>query len=144
MKYFVLALLLFLLGLLVSTFEPPRQAHHPLVRLRTADGFFMTFVQNHVNSMKLCREAVEAFVKTLATACPSCTVESEECALELAGLEKALAEGGPLPIYRVTTRELSIALIGPPDKVRARCERMASGLVTQGMKSANCVFPNPG
>jgi len=144
MKYFVLALLLFLLGLLVSTFEPQPDPSYPLVRLRTEDGFFITLVQHRVQSAKLCREAVDAFVATLGKACATCTVESEECTLELRGLDKALAEGARLPIYRVTAQELSIALIGPPEKVRARCERMASGLVTQGMKSASCVFPNPG
>jgi len=144
MKYFVLAFLLFLLGLLVSTFEPPPERYHPVARLRTADGFFMTFVQDRVEGAKLCREALDAFVETLGKSCPSCDIESQECATTLRGIDKALAERAPLPIYRVTTPQLGIALIGPPAKVRSRCERMADGLVARGMKSASCVFPNPG
>ena len=66
MKYFVLALLLFLLGLLISSFEPPQRHYHPLVRLRTADGFFMTLVEDRVLGVQPCREAVDAFIATLA------------------------------------------------------------------------------
>ena len=144
MKYFVLALLLAVLGLLVTTFEPRPTPSYPLVRVRTDDGFFLTLVQSRVHDQARCREAVDAFVATLAKACPSCTVESEECTLELQGIDKALAEGAPLPLYRVSAKELKIALIGPPAKVRARCERIAEGIVAQGMKTAACVYPEPG
>lgn len=144
MKYFVLALLLFLLGLLVSTFEPRPTPSYPLVRVRTSDGFFLTLVQNRVDSRQRCQEAVDTFVETLIKACPSCTIESEECSLELSGIDKALAEGAPLPLYRVHAYQMNIALIGPPGKVRERCQRIADGIVRQGMKSASCVFPNPG
>ena len=144
MKYFVLALLLFLLGLLISTFEPPPERYHPVARIRTADGFFMTFVQDRVDGAKLCREALDAFVETLGKTCPSCDIESKECAAALRGIDKALAEGGKLPIYRVRAPGIGIALIGPPAKVRARCEHMATGFVARGMQSASCVFPNPG
>ena len=144
MKYFVLALLLFLLGLLVSTFEKPPEPYYPVVRLRTADGFFMTFVENRVIGAKPCREAVDAFVDTLTKACETCDIESQECTPVLRGIDKALAEGKPLPIHRVSAQGLSIAVIGPPGKVRARCARIADGFVRQGMTSATCVFPDPG
>jgi len=144
MKYFVLALLLFILGLLISTFEPPPEHFHPIVRLRTADGFFMTLVQDKVEGIKACQESIGAFMDTVAKGCPTCDVESKECARELRGLDKALAEGGPLPIYRVSVQGLGVAVIGPPAKVRARCERMADGFVARGMKTASCLFPNPG
>ena len=144
MKYFVLALLLFLLGLLVSTFEPPLEHYYPVVRLRTADGFFMTLVQNRVAGIKPCQEATEVFIETLAKSCATCDVESKECARELRGIDKALAEHRPLPIYRVSAQGLDIAVIGPPATVRARCERMADGFVARGMKSASCLFPSSG
>ena len=144
MRYYVLALLMFALGALATTFKGATRPYTAVVRLRTADGFFITVVHSRAPTEKRCGEMVDAFVKPLETACPMCTLESAECARDLAGIDRALADGGELPLYRVSAAGVNMALVGPPAKVRDRCERIAEAMVGQGMKTASCVFPKPG
>ena len=144
MRYYVLALLMFALGVLVSTFKGDTRPYTAVVRLRTADGFFITVVHPRAPTEKRCGETVDAFVKPLATACPTCTLESTECDRELVGIDRALAEGSDVPLYRISAPGVTLGLVGPPSRVRELCERIAESMVGQGMKTASCVFPKPG
>jgi hypothetical protein len=144
MRYYVLALLMFALGALATTFKGDARPYTAVVRLRTADGFFITVVHSRAPTEKRCGERVDAFVKPLATACPTCTLESAECTRDLAGIDRALADGVDVPLYRVSAPGVTLGLVGPPSRVRDLCERIAEAMVGQGMKTASCVFPKPG
>jgi len=144
LRYFVLALLMFALGVLASTFRLDPRPFHSVVRLRTADGFFMTLVQAHADSEKACMERADGFVTPLERACPTCVVESVDCSHDLAGIDRALADGTEVPLYRVTAAGVNMALVGPPSLVRERCEQIAEAIVAQGMKTAACVYPQAG
>ena len=144
MRYFALAVLLFMVGVYATTLKLDPRPYSPVVRVRTGDGFFMTLVQARAATEKACMEAADDFVGPLARVCPTCVVESVDCSHELAGIDKALAEGAEVPLYRVSAEGVNMALVGPPDLVRERCERIAAAIVAQGMKTAACVYPRPG
>ena len=144
MKYIVLAVLMFLLGALLTTFRPEPQPLIPVVRMRTPDGFFVTFVQDRVRGHQVCKAAIDAYVEPLKAACPACAVESSDCATKLVGIEGALAEDRQLPIYAVSAEGLRMSVVGPPRLVKEWCERLATQLVLKGLKSAACVFPPGG
>jgi len=144
MRYLVLAALMFALGIVVVTLDAGQRSYVPVVRLRTGDGFFLTMVQASTATESLCMKAVDRFVAPLKSNCANCAVESIECAHRLSGIEHALAEGGEVPLYRVSATGMNMALVGPPALVRARCERIAVEMVARGMTSAACVFPRSG
>jgi hypothetical protein len=144
LRYYVLALFMFALGALATTFKGDTRPYTAVVRLRTADGFFITVVHSRAPTEKRCGEMVDGFVKPLETACPTCTLESAECSRDLVGIDRALVEGSDLPLYRVSAAGVNIALVGPPATVRERCESIAESMVRQGLKTASCVFPKPG
>ena len=144
MRYFALAILLFVVGVYATTLRLDPRPYHPVVRVRTGDGFFMTLVQAGAKTQAACMKTINDISAPLARACPSCVVESADCSHELSGIDKALAEGAEVPLYRVEAEGVNMALVGPPSLVRERCERIAAQMVAHGMKSASCSFPKPG
>lgn len=141
MKYVVLALLLFLLGVAITLIEFDHRTYVPIVRLRTDNGLFLTLVQDRTSRRQACKEAIERFVAPLGETCRGCTVESTDCATNLEGVDRALARGEQLPLYTISAEGMRMALLGPPGSVQATCELMVAQMVVRGVKSAACVFP---
>jgi hypothetical protein len=141
LRYLVLAVLMLVAGVVVVTLDAGQRSYVPVVRLRTSDGFFMTMVQASTATETLCMKAVERFVAPLKRGCAGCSVESIECTHKLSGIERALADGTDVPLYRISAPGVNMALVGPPTLVRARCEHIAESMVGQGLQSAACVFP---
>ena len=141
MKYVVLAVLMFLLGLLVMTFKPEDPMVIPIVRMRSPEGFFVTYVHDRVQGGKLCQMEIDSYVEPLQKACPTCSIESSGCASELVGMEKALLDKQPLPVYVVGAPGLRMSVVGPPQKVKIWCEVVADEIVRNGIKSASCIYP---
>ena len=143
MRYVVLSSLLFLVGISLTQLKGDEQTYVPIVRMRTNDGHFVTMLANRPAPRKLCNEMVEHFAAPLR-ACPSCSIESMECTKELLGVDKLLAEGGPLPIHTVVGDDgVRMSVVGPPETIVARCQSIAQHMVKGGMKSAYCVYPKP-
>lgn len=141
MKYLVLATVLFLVGVGLTQIERPHQSFSPLVRVRTENGLFMTLVQKQVPGKTLCDAVVDKVVEQFGRTCPTCTVESTDCASKLEGIDQALALNQPVPVYVVSSDDIRIGILGPPNSVQARCEGMASFMLRAGVKSAACVPP---
>jgi hypothetical protein len=141
MKYIVLAVLMFVLGALLTTFKPEDPMLTPIVRMRSPEGFFVTYVRDRVAGHKACNEEIHLYVDPLVKACPECNIESTGCATELVGMEKVLAENKPLPIHVVRTEGLRMSVVGPPSRVRVWCEAVAIQMVRKGVGSAACVYP---
>ena len=143
MKYVVLATVLFLDGVELTWVRFARPALTPVVRLRTSDGFYVTLLQPRTAEKQRCTAAIERFEHTIQNSCPGCYVESTDCAVQLAGIEDALASGDPLPVYTVAAGETRMAILGPPGKVRAWCKTVAAQMASHGMPAAACVEPQP-
>jgi hypothetical protein len=141
MKYAILAILLFIGGITLAYVERQDQAFTPIVRVRSAEGLFITLVQPPTSRRSSCSNTVDTFTKALNVACPTCAVESRDCATRLGGIDKALADGQRLPIYTVAAEGVRIGVVGPPNAVRAACEEMAIQFVTGGSKTAACMAP---
>lgn len=145
MKYVVLAILMFILGALLTTFKPPEPELIPIVRMRSPQGFFVTYIRDRVSGHQLCKDEVQLYVDSLAKACPECTIESSECTTSLVGMEKALADEQPLPVHVVRSEGINMSVVGPPRLVRTWCETVAAAIVKHGMPTAACVYPqSPG
>jgi hypothetical protein len=142
MQYVVLAILMLLLGILVTTFKPADPMFIPIVRMRSPEGFFVTYVRDRVQGSKACQSEIRTYVEPLQAACPACAIESSACATELVGMEKALAENRPLPVYVVRTEGLRMSVVGPPQQVKVWCESVAAQIVRNGLPTAACVYPS--
>jgi hypothetical protein len=141
MKYLVLAIFLFACGAgLTQVRVEDEQAYIPVVRTRTADGMFLTLLHERVSKQTACQQTIERFVALLRP-CAACTIESRECATELGGVDKALAEGRPVPLYTVAAEGVRISLVGPPDIIKSECESIAGHMVLNGLKTAACIYP---
>jgi hypothetical protein len=141
MKYLVLAILLFACGAgLTQMRVEDEQAYVPVVRTRTAEGMFLTLLHERVTNRKICQQTVERFAGLLRT-CATCTIESTECATTLAGIDKAIAEDRPVPLYTVAAEHVRISLVGPPSTIKSDCESIAGHMVLNGLKSAACIYP---
>lgn len=129
-------------GLAVTQIAPPEPADFlPVVRLRTDGGLFVTFVHRKAAKHAACSRIVKVFAETLSRSCPTCTIESSDCATELNGVEGALARNETLPIYTVDADAIRMAIVGPPAAVHEECEAMASELKGEGIKAAACRVP---
>lgn len=141
MRYLVLALLLFACGAGLTRLKiEDDQAYVPVVRTRTTDGMFLTLVHERVNDRRACRKTIDRFAGLLRP-CAACTIESAECATELSGVDKAIAEGRPVPLYTVAAEGVRISLVGPPNLVKSECDSIAGHMVLSGLKSAACIYP---
>jgi hypothetical protein len=141
MKYLILSILLFVAGVTLAFVERQEQIFTPIVRVRSADGLYITLVQPRTLRRSACNAMVEGFKKALDGACPTCAVESSDCATKLEGIDRALADGERLPIYTVAAEGMRIGVVGPPHVVRVACEGMAVQFVANGAKTASCVEP---
>jgi hypothetical protein len=140
-KYVLLATLLFLAGITLAYVERQEQSFTPIVRLRSYDGLYMTLVQAQTSKRRACNRTIDEFVEALERTCPTCSVDSSECARKLDGIDGALARGDRLPIYTVAADGMRIGVVGPSQVVRAACEGMASQFVSNGSKGAACIAP---
>jgi hypothetical protein len=141
MKYAVLAVLLFIGGVTLAFVERQDQTFTPIVRVRSADGLYITLVQPRTSRRSACSATVDVFVKALDGTCATCAVESTDCATRLEGIDRALAAGERLPIYTVSAEGMRIGVVGPPHVVLSACEGMASQFVANGVKAATCIAP---
>jgi len=142
MRYLLLAGLMFALGLLVVSLDAPEHNYIPVVRLRTAEGFFITAVQARTHDRRKCDEANDRFLGPIRSQCPTCVVESVDCDGHLHGFEKALASGAAVPLYTVSARGIRLALVGPPGGAKSTCEAIASQIALSGIKAVSCIFPS--
>ena len=76
MKFVVLAILMLLLGILVTTFKPAEPMLTPIVRMRSPEGYFVTYVHDRVQGSKACQEEIRTYVEPLQQVCPACAIES--------------------------------------------------------------------
>jgi hypothetical protein len=141
MRYFVFSLLMFAAGVALTQADREPQAFTPVVRVRTTDGLFVTFVQRGVFKRSSCNLSVETFSRVVKDACSRCTIESAGCASQLEGMDRALANDEPLPVYTVSANDVRIAIVGPLNSVQAECGEMAAQMVTKGIQNADCHIP---
>ena len=141
MKYLVLAVILFLIGVGLTQMEREDRIFTPVVRLRTTDGLFVTLIQDANPKRNACRQAIDRLVESLGSTCAVCSIESTDCATRLEGVDCALANNESVPMYTVRAEGIRIAMLGPPLAVRAECEVMAAQMVQLGLKSATCGAP---
>lgn len=141
MRHLLLALLLLGVAALFVHLERDRQAFTALIRVRSADGLYLTLVQPATKRRSTCSAVLERFERALKPACAGCTVESAACQTALAGMDRALAAGERLPIYTIDAGAIRVGLLGPPRSVQAECEAMARQFVRSGLASAACVAP---
>ena len=142
MKYAALALVLLLAGLglmHVERAEPERFT--PLVRLRTADGMFITFVQPGSFRRSECTETVSAFTQSLAKGCVNCVLESAQCHERLEGIDRALARNEPVPFHTVEAKLFRVAVAGPPGTVLQECRDIAAQMARFGLAGSYCREP---
>jgi hypothetical protein len=116
------------------------QSYFPVVRTRTAEGMFLTLLHEPVTDRRVCQQTVDRFAELLRS-CATCTIESKECATGLAGIDRAVAEDRPVPLYTVASENVRISLVGPPNIVRSQCESLAGHMVLNRLKSAACIYP---
>ena len=141
MRYFVLSVVMLAGAVGVMQLEPIHPDFTPVVRVRTTDGLFLTFVQSGAMKRGQCTTAVKLFSDVVASSCPTCIIESSGCHSDLAGMDKALTSQERLPIYTVAADPFRVAIIGPPHAVEAECREMAAQIVNQGVKAAVCRTP---
>ena len=141
MRYFVLSLVLLITGVVVTQLERETQDFTPVVRVRTHDGLFLTFVQQGFARQADCSAAVAAFSDVLTTSCPMCVIESSGCPSTLEGIDRALYKRERLPIYTVSADTFRVAIVGPPHQVELECREMAAQMARQGIKTAACNLP---
>jgi hypothetical protein len=142
MRHAILATLMLATGLSLPLIQHEPQTFTPIVRVRSTEGLYITLVQSRADKRGACNARVGSFIDALGDSCPTCTIETSECATKLEGMDMALAEGKRLPIFTVSAGELRVGLLGPPHTVRAECEVMATQFVLSGLKTATCVAPS--
>ena len=141
MRYAVLAAILFAAGVSLTFIDRTVQHFTPIVRMRTDNGLYMTFLQDSLDKRVACLNSVEKLVHELYASCPTCSIESTDCPAEVGGMEAKLAHKQPAPLYVVAADDIRIGILGPPASVRARCELMANVMTQGGLKSAVCIPP---
>jgi len=141
MKYFAGALLMFVAGLWVTHMEGTHVTLTPIVRLRTIDGMFITFVQPGRFKSGECRATVNAFTESLDKTCARCVLEAADCHEKLDGVDRALAEREAVPFHTVEAKMFRIALAGPPATVLSQCREIASQMVRLGVEGSVCREP---
>jgi hypothetical protein len=141
MRYFVFSLLMFAAGVALTQVDREPHAFTPVVRVRTTGGLFITFVQRGVFNRSSCNLSVETFSRVLKESCWPCMIESAGCSSQLEGIDRALANDEPLPLFTVSANDFRIAIVGPPNSVQAECGEMAAQMITKGIKNADCHIP---
>jgi hypothetical protein len=141
MRYFVFSLLMFAAGVALTQVDREPHAFTPVVRVRTTDGLFITFVQRGVFKRSSCSQSVEIFARVVKESCWPCMIESAACSSQLEGMDRALANDEHLPLFTVSADDFRIAIVGPPNSVQAECGEMAAQMIKQGIKNADCHNP---
>lgn len=141
MRYICLALAMFVAGVGVTQLESERDGFTPVVRLRTVDGMFLTFVHPGTVRAVECRRIVHAFSDSITRVCPQCRLDSSGCQEQFVGVENALAQNEIVPFHTVEAPQFRIAVAGPPDSVLARCRLIAQQIVFAGVPNAICREP---
>ena len=144
MKYVALAVVMLLAGLGLMHIEREPRLFTPLVRVRTTDGLFITYVHRSPVNHGICEKTVKAFTDVTEKSCPACVVESTACSQKLEGLDGALARNERVPLYTVDGDVFRVSMVGPPQAVLAECREMASQMLSKGIKTAACNVPGVG
>src|SRR5215471_1224971 len=142
MRYFVLALLMFVAGAALTRLERETVEFRPLARMRTTTGLFVTLVMRQPVKRSVCAETLATLERALTASCPACTIESTECAQNFEGIENALVRNEPLPIYTVDSDAFRVAMVGPTEAVIKECNEMASEIGRRGSRTAVCHAPS--
>lgn len=143
MKQAIIAALLIAAGAVLAHLHVVAQTYHPVVRLAAPDGLTYTALQDPTSERQACGEANERFIVPLRQYCKECKVMVARCERELDGMERALYDGAPLPVHRVLSPGLRMAIAGPRAPAKSNCEFLAGTLVKFGFASAACVDPLP-
>lgn len=141
MKQGIIAVLLVAAGAVLAHLHAVAQTYHPVVRLAAPDGLVYTALQDPTNERQACGEANERFIVPLRQHCKDCKVMAARCERSLDGVERALYDGAPLPVHRVLSPGLRMAIAGPAPAAKSTCDFLASTLVKYGFPSAACVDP---
>jgi len=141
MRYFVFSLLMFAAGVALTQVDREPHAFTPVVRVRTTDGLFITFVRRGVFNRSSCNLSVETFARVVKESCWPCMIESTGCSSQLEGVDRALANDERLPLFTVSANDFRIAIVGPPNAVQAECQEMAAQMIKKGLKNADCHNP---
>ena len=141
MKQAIIAAVLIAAGAVLAHLHVVAQTYHPVVRLAAPDGLVYTALQDPTSERQACGEANERFIVPLRQHCKDCKVMVARCERELDGLERALYDGAPLPVHRVLSPGLRMAIAGPQGAAKSTCAFLASTLVKYGFPSAACVDP---
>jgi hypothetical protein len=141
MRYIVLVVALFIAGAALTLVDSESQSYTPVVRVRTESGLFMTVVQSVTEKRASCSEVVGRLVDEVSRSCPACAVESSDCPTKLTGIDRALASNERLPVYSIAANGVRIAMVGPPQSIRAQCSTMAAKMAENGLPTATCVLP---
>ena len=142
MKQAIIAIVLIAAGAVLAHLHVASQTYHPVVRLVSPEGLTFTAVQDPVHERQACGAANDRFLRPMKAGCKQCRVLFARCERELAGMELALLNGGPIPFHRVISPGSRLAIAGPVKAAKAVCETVAGNLVKNGWRSAACVNPS--
>jgi hypothetical protein len=140
-RYFALSLLLFVAGVALSQIDHDQEQFTPLVRLRTTEGMFITFVQPGTFPRRECSQTVAAFTQSLNKSCVNCVLESAQCHEKLEGLDRALARNESVPFHTVEAKVFRVAVAGPPATVLQECREIAAQMARFGIVGSYCREP---
>jgi hypothetical protein len=116
------------------------QSYHPVVQLSSPDGLLYTAVQDSKHERQECGAANDRFLAPVKKDCKDCRVVLARCEREVGGQEMALYESRQIA-HVVTGPGVRLAITGPEATAKASCERIASQMVSSGLRSAACVHP---
>ena len=94
-SYPVLAAVLVILMIVAVFFKPtPR---YPNVEITNAGNVQVNFLLNQTPDVERCQQVVDALLNTLASSCPTCRIQKQQCLQTLTQQQQNLLSESPLP-----------------------------------------------
>jgi len=143
MKQASIVIVLVAVGAWLAHLHVAAQTYHPVVRVLAPEGLTYTAVQDPTSERSACGAANDRFLGPLKAQCKQCQVLYARCVRSLDGLELSIQEGRPIPDHLVYAPGLRVAIAGPAGMAKSACDFLASDMVTRGVRSAACVYPQP-
>ena len=94
----VVTFLLVFMGIAVILKPAPS---HPLTVLTVSDDLQITYLLNAVPSKENCEETLATLAHTLLSACPDCSIQTQQCLTKLDTQQQAYLSAAPLPFPSV-------------------------------------------
>jgi hypothetical protein len=141
----IIAAVLVAAGAVLAHMHVVAQQYYPMVKVEAPEGLTYIAVQDARQERQACGDANQRFLVPIKAGCKDCKVVAARCERVVDGDEEtALLEGKSNPNYLVVAPGLRMAIRGPGESARRNCEFIAKDMVSRGMTSAACIYPNSG